>query len=64
MYVERTTGMRLRKEFHFQNVKGRDHFGDLGKDGKTIFASFSEKQNVRLWSGFIWLRLGTSGELL
>jgi hypothetical protein len=36
----------------YKNFVG-NHLGDLGK-----------KQSVRMWIGFIWLCIGTSGRLL
>jgi hypothetical protein len=42
----------------------RDKLGDLGIDGSIILKWTLEKQYVRLWTGFIWLMIGTSGGLL
>jgi len=42
------------------NQKGRDHLEDLVVDGKIILL----KYGGRVWTGFIWVRIGTSGELL
>ena len=38
--------------------------GDPGADGKIILRWIFRKLNVRAWSGSIWLRIGTGGELL
>jgi hypothetical protein len=40
----------------------KDHSEDLGIDGRIILKRILD--NVRkLWTGFIWLRTGTSGGL-
>jgi len=39
-----------------ENLKGREHLEDLGACVRIL-----EKQGVKLWTGFIWLRTGTSG---
>jgi len=41
-----------------ENLKGRNHLGDLGTDGRIL------QQGLKMWTGFIWLRIGTSGRLL
>jgi hypothetical protein len=43
-----------------ENLKGRDHSEDLGVDGR-ISDWILEKWGWKLWTGFIWLRIGTSG---
>jgi hypothetical protein len=35
----------------FENLEGRDHLEDLGIDGRIIL----------VWTGFLWLMIGTSG---
>jgi hypothetical protein len=40
-------------------LKGRDHSEDLGIDGRIILKLILEKHSVRLWAGFIWLRIGS-----
>ena len=39
----------------------RDHWGDLGVDGRIIFRWIFRKWVVRLWTGSSWLRIGTGG---
>jgi hypothetical protein len=46
-----------------ENLKGRDHSEDMGIDGKIILEWILEKCGGKLWLGFIWLRIGTSGIL-
>jgi hypothetical protein len=46
------------------NVKGRDHSENLVKDGRIILEWFLGKLSRKLGTGFIWLRLRTSGGLL
>jgi hypothetical protein len=35
----------------------------IGVDGSMILEWILGKQGVKLWTGFIWLRIGTSGGL-
>jgi hypothetical protein len=37
---------------------------DLGVDGKKILQYILEKQDGEAWTGFIWLRIVSSGGLL
>jgi hypothetical protein len=37
---------------------------NLGVDGGIILKFIPEKNGGKLWSGFIWLRIGTSDGLL
>jgi hypothetical protein len=46
------------------NWKGRDILEDYAYIiGKSVLEWFLEKQSGKLWIGFIWLRIGTSGRL-
>jgi len=42
----------------------RDHLGDPGKDGRKILSRIFRKWDVGVWTGLIWLRIGTGGRLL
>jgi hypothetical protein len=37
---------------------------DLGVDGKILLEWILEKYGEKVWTGFMWLRIGTSGGLL
>jgi len=37
---------------------------DTGPDGKIILEWILGKQGEKLWTGFIWLRIGTIGGVL
>jgi hypothetical protein len=54
----------MHTKFLSENPKGRDHFRDLDIDEKIILEWTLGKQGVKLWTGFIWLNIGTSGRLL
>jgi hypothetical protein len=41
-----------------ENLKRRDHFAGLSVDGRIILKWILEKEGVRLWNGFNWLRMG------
>jgi len=43
-------------------VKG--HLEDVGVDGKIILERILGKYGGKVWTGCIWLRIGTSGGLL
>jgi hypothetical protein len=42
----------------------RDNWEDLDVGGWTILKCIFEREEGMVWIGFIWLRIGTSGELL
>jgi len=43
------------------NLKERDHLGDPGVDGSIIIIWIFRKWDVGVWTGSIWLRIGTGG---
>jgi hypothetical protein len=46
-----------------ENLTGRDHSEDLDIDGKIILEWILGKLGGKLWTGCIWLRIWTTGEL-
>jgi hypothetical protein len=42
----------------------RDHLEDPGIDGRTILRCIFRKWDVGVWTGLIWLRIGTGGRHL
>jgi hypothetical protein len=54
----------MNTEFWSENVKIRDHSDDLGVYGKIILEWILGEGCGKLWTGCIWVRLGTSGGLL
>jgi hypothetical protein len=42
-----------------ENLRERDHLGDPGTDGSIILRWFFRKWDVRVWTGWSWLRIGT-----
>jgi hypothetical protein len=44
----------------FRNPKGRDCLEDLGIDGKVMLEWILGKWGGKVWTGFIWLGIGTS----
>jgi len=46
------------------NLNGRDHLEDLGINAKIIFEYILGKLGGKFWTGYILLRIGTSGRLL
>jgi hypothetical protein len=51
-------------KFWFQNLKKRYHSEDVGVDGRIILKWILNKLHGEMWTGFIWLWIGTSGRLL
>jgi hypothetical protein len=49
--------------YWWESQKGRDHWEDQDVDGWTILRRILERQNGMIWTGSIWLRIGTSGGL-
>jgi len=47
--------------FWWGNLKERDHLGDPSVDGRIILRWIFRKWDVRVWTGSIWLRIGTGG---
>jgi hypothetical protein len=47
-----------------KKLKGGDHSVDLGVDRKIILEWMLEEKGGKLWTGCIWLRIGTNGGLL
>jgi len=47
-------------KFLSENLKGRDHSEDLGTDEKMISELILGKLGGKVWTGCIWLRIGTS----
>jgi hypothetical protein len=50
--------------FKLENLRGRDHSGDLDVDQSIISEWILGKWGGKVWSRCIWLRIGTSGGLL
>jgi hypothetical protein len=51
-------------KFLSQNLKGRDYLGYTTVDRKIILKWVLRKLDMRLWTGFMQLRIGPSGRLL
>jgi hypothetical protein len=54
----------MHTRFWSKNLKGRDHPENLGEDRKIMLEQTLRKQGGNVWTGSIWLRIGTSGGLL
>jgi len=44
-----------------ENLNDKDYLQVLGVDGKIILKCILGKYGGRVWTGFIWLRIWTSG---
>jgi hypothetical protein len=47
--------------FSWGNLRERDHWGDLGADGRIILRWIIRKWDVEVWTGSTLLRIGTGG---
>jgi hypothetical protein len=54
----------MRTVFSLENLKGTDHSEDLGVSWTIISEWIFGKEGGKVWTGCIWLRTETSGELL
>jgi hypothetical protein len=50
-------------ELWLEMPNGRDHSEDIGIDGKIILECILGKYGEKVWTRFIWLKIGTSGRL-
>jgi len=46
-----------------ENLRKNDDFEDLGINGMIILKQLLKQQDRRAWTGFMFLRIGTSGGL-
>jgi len=42
-----------------ENLKGRDHLEVIGVDEKIILEWIFGKWGCKLWTGFMWLKIGS-----
>jgi hypothetical protein len=47
-----------------ENLKVRNHVEDIGADEKIILGWILGKQCGKVWTGFVWPRIGTSSEFM
>jgi len=50
--------------FWWGNLRERHHLGDPGVDERIILRRIFRKWDVGVWTGSIWLRIGTGGRHL
>jgi hypothetical protein len=56
-------GVKCIKRMWQVNLKGRNRSEQLGVNARIILEWILEKYSVKLWTRFIWLRIGTVGGL-
>jgi hypothetical protein len=47
--------------FWWENLSERDHWGDLGINGRIILRRIFRKSDVGVWTGLSWLSIETGG---
>jgi hypothetical protein len=62
VYVVRKGEMENEYKFLSEILKERDHLENLGVNGRIMFKSIRNR-TTNVWTGFISLRIGTSGSL-
>jgi hypothetical protein len=45
-------------------LERKGHLGNLGVYGKVVLKWILEKRGVKMWTGLIWLKIGSNGGLL
>jgi hypothetical protein len=50
--------------FYWENLRERDHWGDLGIDGRIILRRIFRKWDLGVWTGLGWLRMETGARHL
>jgi len=53
----------MHTKFSSGNLNGRDHSEDVGLERRIMLEWILENKCVRVWTGFIYLRLSASGGL-
>jgi hypothetical protein len=53
--------MRNAYRILFVNLSGSDNLGDIDVDENVVLKWILYKWDMRMWIGFIWLRIGTNG---
>jgi hypothetical protein len=53
--------LRSHTKLQSKNQKGRDHFEYRGENGRMILIRILKEQGQRVWTEFIWIRMGSSG---
>jgi hypothetical protein len=51
-------------DYWWESRKERDHCEDQDVGGWIILGSILESWDGVMWTGLVWLRIGTGGELL
>jgi hypothetical protein len=51
----------MHSKFWLKHLKGLDHSEDLGVGRRIILEWILEKYGGKLWTGFVWHRIGSNG---
>jgi len=61
VHVARMGKIKTAYKMLFGKLNRRDYTENLGIDDRMILESIVGKYGENLWTGFIWLRISTSG---
>jgi hypothetical protein len=56
--------VEIRTKFSSEDVNRSGHLEDLGVDGRTLLKLILMKCNGGVWTGLIWIGMGTNGGFL
>jgi hypothetical protein len=63
-HVARMGEKRKANRFLWESQRERDHWEDQDVGGWVILGRILERWDGGMWTGLVWLRIGTGGELL
>jgi hypothetical protein len=55
---------KAQAKLHFENLTRAAHIEDLGISGRVMFKCTLKTDDIRMWTGFILLRIEAGGCLL
>jgi hypothetical protein len=63
-HVEGTKQLRNAYKTSVVKLEGKTAIGDIDTDGRIILKLTLKKYDMKVWTAFRWLRIGSSGGIL